>query len=83
MNQPPLKSLHPESSFSRAKMDQLSKLTTKQLTASLLPGQPGSLKVRPDGTLIDGHHRLKILRDRGVNIDDLPREILSKEDAPP
>ena len=80
MSQPPLKSLHRESSLSRAKMDRYSKLTTKQLTFSLEPGKPGSLKARPDGTVIDGHHRLWILRDRGVNIDELPREVLSKDD---
>jgi len=82
MSQPPLKSLHPESSLSRAKMDQYTKLTTKQLISSLEPGKPGSLKARPDGTVIDGHHRLRLLRDRGVNIDELPREVLSKDDLP-
>jgi len=82
MSQPPLKSLHPESSLSRAKLDQYSRLTTMQLTTSLQPGKPGSLKARPDGTVIDGHHRLRILRDRGVTIDKLPRGILSNEDSP-
>jgi hypothetical protein len=61
--------------LSRAKLDQYSKLTT-----SLQPGTPGALKARTDGTVIDGHHRLRILQDRGVNINELPREILSKED---
>ena len=79
MNQPPLKSLHPEGSLSYAKMTQYSKLSTQALIDSLQPGQPGALKVRPDGTVIDGHHRLKILYDRGIDIDALPREILPKE----
>ena len=76
MSQPPLKSLHPESSLSQVKIAQYSKLSTQELIASLQPGQPGSLKVRPDGTVMDGHHRIKVLRDRGVDIDALPREIL-------
>jgi ParB-like chromosome segregation protein Spo0J len=71
---PPLKSLHPDSSFSRAKLDELSRVSTEQLIDSLKPGQPGSLKVRPDGTIVDGHHRIKILRDRGVHVDALPRD---------
>jgi len=36
------------------------------------------LKARPDGTVIDLHHRVKILRDRGVDVHRLPREIIPK-----
>jgi hypothetical protein len=60
-------------------MTQYGKLSTQELVASLQPGQPGSLKAKPDGTVLDGHHRLKILRDRGIDIDSLPREILLQE----
>jgi hypothetical protein len=45
---------------------------------SLKPGQQGSLKTRPDGTIVDGHHRIKILRDRGFDVDSLPRETVPK-----
>ena len=62
-------------------MEKYAKETTPELINSLKPGQPGSLKTRPDGTMIDGHHRIKILRDRGVKVDALPREIISKEDG--
>jgi hypothetical protein len=79
MKQPSLQSLHPEGSLSHAKLLQYSKLSTQALIDSLQPGQPGVLKVRPDGTVVDGHHRLKILYDRGIDIDALPREILPKE----
>ena len=79
MQQPPLQSLHPEGSLSHAKLLQYSKLSTQDLIDSLQPGQPGALKVRPDGMVIDGHHRLKILYDRGIDIDALPREILPTE----
>jgi hypothetical protein len=76
VTQPPLKSLHPDSSFSAAKLVQYDKLSTEALIDSLKPGQPGSLKVKPDGTVMDGHHRLRLLRDRGVDVDILPREVL-------
>ena len=79
MKQPPLQSLHPEGSLSHAKLLQYNTLSTQELIDSLQPGQPGALKVRPDGTVIDGHHRLKILYDRGIDIDALPRDILPKE----
>ena len=79
MAEPPLKSLHSESLLSQAKLEQFGKLSKQELIDSLKPGQVGSLKVRPDGTVIDGHHRIKIVRDRGVDLDFLPREILPKD----
>lgn len=73
-----LKSLHPDSSLIQLKLDQYAKLTTGELIDSLQPGQPGALKTRTDGTMVDGHHRIKILRDRGVDVDSLPREVIPK-----
>ena len=78
MSKPPLKPLHSDISLSQAKLGELDKLTNQELIDSLKPGQPGSLKVRPDGMIIDGHHRIRILRDRGVDVELLPREILPK-----
>jgi hypothetical protein len=68
--------LHPDSSLSAAKLDGFRKVPTQSLIDSLKPGQPGSLKTRPDGTMLDGHHRIKILRERGVDVDSLEREII-------
>lgn len=79
MSQPPLKPLHQETSLSPAKLSKYDRATTQQLIDSLRPGQPGALKTRPDGTVIDGHHRIKLLRDRGVDVDALPREVIEKE----
>ena len=78
MSEPPLKPLHSDISLNQAKLGELDKLTNQELIDSLKPGQPGSLKVRPDGMIIDGHHRVRILRDRGVDVDLLPREIIPK-----
>jgi ParB-like chromosome segregation protein Spo0J len=80
--QPSLKPLHADSSLIRSKLDDYGKCSTDELIKSLRPGQQGSLKVRPDGTIVDGHHRIKILRDRGVDVDSLPREIVSKDPIP-
>ena len=81
-NQPPLKPLHADSSLIGSKLDKYAKLSDQDLIDSLKPGQQGSLKVRPDGTIVDGHHRIKILRDRGVDVDCLPREIIPKNAIP-
>ena len=75
---PPWKSLHAIWSINAGKLRQFERLSTETLLHSLEPGQPGSLKARPDGTLLDGHHRMEVLRARGINVDTLPREIVHK-----
>jgi ParB-like chromosome segregation protein Spo0J len=76
---PPLKSLHPDSSLNAAKLEKMHRVSTEALLASLLPGLEDCLKTRPDGTILDGHHRIRILRERGVDVDNLPRDIVVKD----
>ena len=61
------------------KLEQFRKLPTEQILELLKIGQAYSLKARPDGTLIEGHHRIKVLRERGIDVDALPREIVRKD----
>ena len=75
----PLRSLHSEGSLSQPKLAAFRRLTTEALLDSLRPTESGSLKVRPDGTIMDGHHRVHVLRERGLDVDALPREILRRE----
>ena len=74
----PLQPLHPDRSLSQAKLDELMKVSTELLIESLSPGRPAALKVRPEGTIVDGHHRIKILTERGVDCDSLPREVIEE-----
>ena len=74
----PLKPLHPDDALIPLKLDKFRTLTSDELINSLLPSQTGSLKTRPDGTVLDGHHRLKVLRERGIDVNSLPRELISK-----
>jgi hypothetical protein len=76
---PPLKPLHSDSSLSEVKLNELNRVPTELIEQSLMPGSKDSLKVRPDGTILDGHHRLKILRSRGIDVNVLPREIIVQE----
>lgn len=78
----PLVPLHPDEKLLPGKLEAYRKLSTDVLVASLQPGQSGALKARPDGTVIDGHHRLKVLRERGVDVNRLPREIVPKIGIP-
>jgi len=77
---PELKPLHSDLSLIPSKLDAMEKWSTEMLLASLSPDRDECLKTRPDGTILDGHHRIYLLRKRGVDVDSLPRQILEKED---
>ena len=79
---PPLKPLHADNALIKSKLEEYSKRSDQELIDSLRPGLPGSLKARPDGMMVDGHHRIKIRRDRGVDVDGLPRRIVPKDPIP-
>jgi len=81
MENRPLQPLHLASASSQAKLNHYARLTTDELLRSLAPGQLGALKTRRDGRVIDGHHRLAVLRDRGVEVDQRPREVLEKSNT--
>ncbi len=51
------------------------RISTEELIESLKPEREGALKTKPDGTMMDGHHRIKVLIERGIDVDTLPREI--------
>ena len=75
MNQPPLKFLHAESSLIELKLEYFRKVSTEDLIESLKPEKTGALKTKYDGTIMDGHHRITILRERNVDVNKLPREV--------
>ena len=61
------------------KLDEFRRLSTEELIESLALGKPGALKARQDGTVLDGHHRIAVLRERGVSVDTLAREVVPRE----
>jgi hypothetical protein len=79
MSAPPLRFLHAEKSLSQVKLRLFRGRATRDLIDSLLPGTPGALKTRIDGTVLEGHHRLVVLNERGVDIHALPREVIPRE----
>jgi hypothetical protein len=66
---PPLKPLHSDSALNAAKLAKFDLLSTEVLLASLTLEEEGCLKTRRDGTILDGHHRVYVLRSRGVDVD--------------
>jgi hypothetical protein len=77
---PALKALHSRETLVTSKLVHFEALATDTLAESLTPGQRACLKTRADGTIIDEHHRIHILRPRGIDVDVLPREVIEKED---
>jgi hypothetical protein len=76
---PQLRFLHSDAALNTVKLDVFRRVSTSELKSSLAPGQPGALKIRRDGTVLDGHHRISVLAERGEDVHRLPREILEKE----
>ncbi|WP_344163170.1 hypothetical protein [Nocardiopsis rhodophaea] len=70
--------LHTEGAMNERTLKGLRDTGTDDIMKSLKPGQEESLKVRPDGTIVNGNHRIKVLKERGVDVDSLPREIVRK-----
>ena len=81
VHEPPLRFLHSEAVLSPVKIAQFRASATDVLIESLRPGQVGALMTREDGTVLEGHHRLAVLRERGIDIDELPREVRPREDG--
>ena len=77
--EPPLRFLHSEAILSQVKLDTFRRMPSAELIESLRPGQSGALKTRADGTVLEGHHRLVVLRERGIDVDILPREVRTHE----
>jgi hypothetical protein len=75
----PLKSLHPDTSLIQSKLDSFLRIPSDELRKSLSLGQPHCLKTRADGIILDGHHRIYVLRSRGEDVDGLPREVVTKD----
>jgi len=80
----PLKPLHSGDLLEKnSNISDIRKMSTQEIKDSLQPGQPGSLKVKADGTVMDGNTRLRVLQERGVDTNSLPREPYVSEPMAP
>ncbi len=75
---PPLKPLHRDSSLNAGKLAKFEQFSTGEILGSLRMGEQ-CLKTGPDGTILEGHHRIYVLRQRGVDVDNLPRDVIAKD----
>jgi hypothetical protein len=77
---PPLRLIHADTVYqagpARLSLGYWRSRPTAVILDSLLPGRPEALRVKPDGRVMNGNTRLKVLIERGVDINALPREDL-------
>lgn len=75
---PPLRRIHSdatlESGASRYSLVYWRGRRTEEIIRSLYPGSEESLKVKSDGSVINGNVRVKVLEERGFDVDSLKRE---------
>ena len=49
---------------------------TTDIVQSLQPGNAEALKVKPDGRIMNGNTRIKVLEERDIDVNSRPREVL-------
>lgn len=74
-----LRFLHAEDALISVKLEYFRRISTDDIKVSLKPGEQGSLRARPDGTILDGYHRIRVLIECGEEVNHMPREVIEKE----
>ena len=82
---PPLRRIHAdqtlETGISSIALEYWRKQPTTAIVQSLQPGNRGALKVKPDGRIIDGNTCIKVLEERGVDVNiDFKKKIFRVAD---
>ncbi len=76
---PTLRRIHSDETLSsgsnRFSLDFHRGLSTDDIVRSLRPGADEALRIKPDGRIINGNTRIKVLEERGFDINSLPREV--------
>lgn len=77
---PPLRLIHSEetlqSGISRFSLEYWRQHNTEEIIESLRPGKIEALKVKSDGRILNGNIRVKVLEERGFDVNSLEREII-------
>jgi hypothetical protein len=74
----PLRRIHSDQVYqsgpAKLSLDHWRGRPTDEIVRSLAPGSAQSLRVKPDGRVMEGNTRLKVLEERGYDVNGLPRE---------
>jgi RHS repeat-associated protein len=68
---PAIRRLHGDSSLKPTTLEHYRKQSTEQIVKDLKTPGADQLKLRPDGTVLDGNHRIKVLEERGYDTSTL------------
>lgn len=75
---PPLRRIHAdgtlESGVGRFSLEYWRGRKTVEIVESLRPGRHEALRVKPDGRIVNGNVRVKVLEERGFDVNGLERE---------
>lgn len=78
--QPKLRQIHPDSTYERGSakysLESIRRMSTDEIVNSLTPHAAEPLTVKLDGRIFDGNTRIKVLQERGYDINTLPRVII-------
>ena len=79
-SQSPLQRIHPDATYqsgtAKLALEHWRKQPTSAIIRSLAPGGREALQVKPDGRIMNGNTRIKVLDERGFDVNSLPREIV-------
>ena len=86
VDQPPLKRIHPDATYAtdpeaKASLDYWRTRATEEILDSLKPGGREPLITKPDGRMMNGNTRTKVLEERGYDTNRLPREVFPTDPA--
>jgi hypothetical protein len=80
-SQPPLQRIHTDATYqsgsAKLALEYWRKQSTDDIVRTLAPGNREALRVKPDGRIMNGNTRIKVLEERGYDINRLPREIVN------
>lgn len=78
--QPSLRRIHSDATItsgsSRFSYDFWRQQATDDIVQSLRRGVDEALRSKPDGRIINGNTRIKVLEERGFDVNALPREVI-------
>ncbi len=74
---PRLRRIHDDNVYqggsARIDAESIRRMSTADIVECLAPDSPEPLTVKPDGRIFDGNTRIKVLQERGYDVDSLPR----------
>jgi hypothetical protein len=80
-SQPPLQRIHPDATFqsgtAKLALEHWRQQPTDAVVRSLAPGGREALRVKPDGRIMNGNRRIKVLEERGFDVNSLAREVVA------